>query len=90
VANPNPDRQEIERKVIELAAKQGGVEPTQVTRESHFINDLNYDSLDMVEFTMELEDGFGITVPDEEAEKVAYVGQVVDFVVTKLQEAPAK
>src|SRR3989442_382988 len=51
-------RQEIEQKVIELAADQAGVAAAQVTRASHFVNELNYGSLGMVEFSMSAEDEF--------------------------------
>ena len=72
--------QDIREKVIEIAAKQGGVEPAQVTPEHHFENDLHFDSLDKVEFAMTLEDEFNTKVPDEAAETFQTVGQVIDYV----------
>lgn len=72
-------------KVIELAADQGGVDPAHVCPETHFINDLNFDSLDVVEFTMSLEDAFGLSVPDEDAENLRTVGQVTDYVEKQRQ-----
>ena len=76
-------RQEIEQKVIELAAEQVSVPPGRVTRASHFINDLNYDSLDEVNFAMEVEDAFEISIPDEAAHKIKTVGEAVDYVIEK-------
>jgi acyl carrier protein len=71
---------DIEARIIEIAAKHGGVEPSQVTPAHHFINDLNYDSLTLVEMTMELEDAFGITIPDEAAQKIHTVGEAIEAV----------
>ena len=73
-------KQEITQKVIELAAAQVGVDPATISPETHFINDLNYDSLDQVEFAMEAEDEFELSVPDEDAEKFDTVGKVIDYV----------
>ena len=79
-------KQEITEKVIHLAADQVGVEPATVTPDTHFINDLNYDSLDQVEFAMDAEDEFEMQVPDEDAEKFQTVGQVIDYVEKNLNE----
>jgi acyl carrier protein len=72
---------QVSRRVIELAAEQVDADPTRLTPQTHFVNDLNYDSLEVVEFTMKLEDEFEISVPDEAAEKLDTVGKVVDYVV---------
>lgn len=77
-------REEVQQKIIEIAAERGGVKPQDVTPATHFINDLNYDSLEAVEFTMEVEDEFKLTVPDDQAEEMMTVGAVVDFVVEQL------
>lgn len=79
-------KQEITQKVIQLAAAQVGVDPATVSPETHFINDLNYDSLDQVEFAMEAEDEFELSVPDEEAEKFDTVGKVIDYVEKRASE----
>jgi acyl carrier protein len=79
-------RPEITRKVIALAAEQAGVEPRTVTPDTHFVNDLNYDSLDLVDFSMKVEDAFHLTMPDTDADKLDTVARVVDYVVQKLQE----
>ena len=71
---------EISRRVFELAAEHGGVEVSTITPDTHFVNDLNFDSLEAVEFTMDAEDEFEIAVPDDEATKFQTVGQVVEYV----------
>ena len=71
---------QIAQKVIELAAEQVNVPAKQVSPESHFINDLNADSLDTVELVMEFEDEFELSIPDEEAEKIQTVGQAIDYI----------
>jgi acyl carrier protein len=71
---------EIEEKVIEIVAEQMGVDKSEVTRETSFVNDLNADSLDTVELVMEFEDEFELSIPDEEAEKIQTVGQAIDYI----------
>ena len=75
------DVQAIESKVIEIISEQMGVDKSEVTRETSFINDLNADSLDTVELVMEFEDEFDMSIPDEEAEKIQTVGAAVDYIV---------
>jgi len=85
------DVQTIENKVIEIISEQMGVDKSEVTRETSFINDLNADSLDTVELVMEFEDEFDMSIPDEEAEKIQTVGAAVDYIVnaakTRSQES---
>ena len=71
---------EIEEKVIEIVSEQMGVDKTEITRETSFVNDLNADSLDTVELVMEFEDEFEMSIPDEEAEKIQTVGQAIDYI----------
>lgn len=75
---PVPD--EVEQRVVEIVAEQMGVDKSEITRETSFINDLNADSLDTVELVMEFEDEFELSIPDEEAEKIQTVGQAVDYI----------
>jgi len=75
------DVQEIETKVAEIISEQMGVDKSEITRETSFINDLNADSLDTVELVMEFEDEFDMSIPDEEAEKIQTVGAAVDYIV---------
>jgi len=84
------DVQVIEKRVIEIISEQMGVEKSEISRETSFINDLNADSLDTVELVMEFEDEFDMSIPDEEAEKIQTVGAAVDYITniarTKSQE----
>ena len=72
--------EETEEKVIEIVAEQMGVDKSEITRETSFVNDLNADSLDTVELVMEFEDEFELSIPDEEAEKIQTVGQAIDYI----------
>ena len=75
------DIQAVEAKVIEIVSEQMGVDKSEITRETSFINDLNADSLDTVELVMEFEDEFDMSIPDEEAEKIQTVGAAIDYIV---------
>ncbi|HUW18773.1 MAG TPA: acyl carrier protein [Sedimentisphaerales bacterium] len=76
--------QEIQNKVIEIISEQMGVDKSEITRETSFINDLNADSLDTVELVMEFEDEFDMSIPDEEAEKIQTVGAAIDYIVNTI------
>ena len=83
-----PDTQtttDIRRRIIELAAETAGVDPDQVSQSSRLREDLEFDSLDIVEFTMAVEDEFDLNIPDESANDVATVGQAVDLVIAHLK-----
>ncbi len=67
-------------KVKKIVAEKLGVDEAKVTEKAAFINDLGADSLDVVEFVMEVEKEFNITIPDEEAGKMATVGDAVKFI----------
>jgi acyl carrier protein len=70
----------IQEKVTEIIVEQLGVSADQVKLESKMIEDLGADSLDAVELVMAVEEEFGIEVPDEEAEKLVCVGDIVSHV----------
>ena len=70
----------IETRVKEIIVEQLGVNADQVTPEAKFIEDLGADSLDTVELVMALEEEFGHEIPDEEAEKLQSVGDVIKFI----------
>ena len=78
------NQDQIAPKVIQLAAAQAAVSASEVTRATHFRNDLEYDSLDAMEFVMAVEDAFGISIPDEQVEKLNTVGDAVDYIVANL------
>jgi acyl carrier protein len=67
-------------KVREIIVEQLGVEEDEVAMESSFIDDLGADSLDIVELIMALEEEFDMEIPDEEAEKISSVGDVVEYI----------
>ena len=79
------DVEAIEKKVIKIISDQMGVDKSEITREVSFINDLNADSLDIVELVMEFEDEFDMSIPDEEAEKIQTVGAAADYVVNLIK-----
>ena len=81
--------EEVEAKIIEIVSEQMGVDKSEITRDTSFINDLNADSLDTVELVMEFEDEFDMSIPDEEAEKIQTVGAAIDYIVgvVKSQES---
>ena len=67
-------------KIRDIIVEQLGVESDDVKIESSFVDDLGADSLDIVELIMALEEEFNLEIPDEEAEKIATVGDVVDYI----------
>jgi len=77
----------IEDRVKDIIVEQLGVGADQVTPEAKFIEDLGADSLDTVELVMAFEEEFGIEVPDEEAEKLLSVGNVITYVTEHAKDA---
>ena len=70
----------IEQRVKDIIVEQLGVNADQVTSDAKFIEDLGADSLDTVELVMALEEEFGNVIPDEQAEKLQSVGDVIKYV----------
>lgn len=70
----------IDKKIIELVSKQFGIEESLIKLDSKFIDDLNGDSLDLVEFIVSMEEEFEITVPDSQTEQIITVQNALDFI----------
>ena len=70
---------EIAQKVKQIIIEKLGVEESEVTPEASFTNDLGADSLDTVELIMEFEKEFNISIPDDQAETIATVGQAISY-----------
>ena len=73
-------REEIYEQVKDVLTDQLGIEASEINEEANFQEDLDADSLDLVELIMELEDSFGVKISDEDAQKIQTVGQAVDFI----------
>lgn len=76
---------DVEGKVKEIIVNKLGVDANQVTMDASFTNDLGADSLDTVELVMEFEKAFNIQIPDEDAEKIAKVGDAVNYLKGKVK-----
>lgn len=74
------DKEDMAKKVVEITAEQLGLDTDEVKLESSFVDDLRADSLDIVELIMALEDEFEMEIPDEDAEKLRTVSDVVGYI----------
>ncbi|MGE5355776.1 MAG: acyl carrier protein [Deltaproteobacteria bacterium] len=74
----------IADKVKKVIVDKLGVDEAEVTPEASFTNDLGADSLDTVELIMELENEFGISIPDDQAEKIQTVGDAIKYIEDNL------
>lgn len=75
--------QDVEAKVKSIIIDKLGVDDSEVTHDANFTNDLGADSLDTVELIMEFEKEFDISIPDEDAENIATVGNAIDYLEEK-------
>jgi acyl carrier protein len=80
------EEKSIEDKVKDIIVEQLGVNPEQVTPQASFIEDLGADSLDIVELVMAFEEEFSVEVPDEDAEKLQTVGDVINYIKERAKQ----
>lgn len=78
------ERSEVESRIKNLLVSELGLDESKVSAGARFEEDLEVDSLGVVELLMALEDEFGVKIPDEEAEEIGTVGEAVDVVLAKL------
>lgn len=71
---------DIAQKVYQLVAERMDVDESQVNADTHFVNDLQSDSLDMAELVIDMEEEFNISISDEEAQNIQTVGQAVEYI----------
>lgn len=79
-------KDEIFEKVVNITANQLGADKSEIEADTVFVDDLDADSLDIVELVMALEEEFGVEIPDEDAEKIRTVQDSVDYVEKKLSK----
>lgn len=73
----------IEDQVFDIVSEQLSVPREEVARDKSFVDDLKADSLDVVELVMRFEDTFGVTIPDEDYEKIRTVGDAIEYIEAK-------
>ena len=78
------ERVEVEARLVDLLVGELGLDREKITLEASFEEDLEVDSLGVVELLMALEDNFGIAIPDDEAERITTVGEALDVIMGKL------
>jgi acyl carrier protein len=83
------ERAEVLTRIREHLATELEIDPSRIAEETRFKKDLEADSLDLVELTVELEDHYGIRIPDDQAAKIVTVGQAADFVFAHVERADA-
>jgi acyl carrier protein len=77
----------MKKRIVQIIAKQLGIEETDVSAQSSVVEDLGADSLDVVELIMALEEEFDLEIPDTEAEKILSVQNIFDYMENALQPA---
>jgi acyl carrier protein len=82
-------REEVLERIRSHLSDELGMDVTVIREDSRFKEDLEASSLDLFELVMELEDGYGIRIPEDEAERIKTVGQAVDFVISHYSAHPA-
>jgi acyl carrier protein len=74
---------ELQEKVIKLVSEATKMDAANISLNTSFVDDLNLDSLDMVELMMKMEDEFGVEIPEDETENLKSIGDVVTYLKTK-------
>jgi acyl carrier protein len=78
---------EMEARLKKIVAEQLGVDESKIVPSARFSEELNADSLDLVEMIMSLEEEFGVEIPDEDAEKILTVGDAMSYIESHMSEA---
>lgn len=76
----------LREKVVNMIAKNLDLNPADISPDAHLIKDLGADSLDVVELVMSFEDAFGIEVPDEDAEKIGTLSDILSYIERRMSE----
>ena len=71
-------------KFKQIIAEELGVDPSEIKEDARFIEDLGADSIGLMELVMKLEEEFGVTIPDEDIEKIQTVGDAIKYIQEKL------
>ena len=79
-------KEEIFNKIADMLADRFEIAKDKITPSLNFPKDLDADSIDFVEFVLDLEDTFGAEIPDEDAEKIQTVGEAVDYVAEHMEQ----
>lgn len=74
----------MEEKIIQLISNATKADIKNINPETNFIDDLNLDSLDIVELMMKMEDEFGVEIPEDDAEKIKYVKDLISYLTQKV------
>ncbi len=77
---------DVKQKIVDILVDKLGIAPTEVTPEANLIKDLGIDSLDFAELIMEFEQEFNIRIPDNDAEQLQTVSEIVDYVTRMLKK----
>lgn len=77
-------REEIFNKVSQILSEELGLDPESIDMEANFIEDLNADSLDIVDLIVEMEHEFDLSIPDDEAEQIKSVGDAVNYIANNI------
>ncbi len=77
----------VEKKIFQIIAEQLGISEDEIVRDASLIDDMGADSLDIVELVMAMEEEFEMEIPDEDAEKISTVQDIIDYVQGRLKKS---